>query len=289
MTDDIDRKIMDLRMNKQLSASTIATRLKLPTRSVYERFARLGLPAKIGFNLLSETPVKDALLSKMPYGEIAKKLGVSESYVQQCAKKWGIKRRVLPPLDDNKIIEMYVNQLCSVNKIVVELGYGRPRVEKRLRDLGLMRSSTETARARADRRFRENGIEYPIDRNGYPMSKVPEGHKTGRQMHNTFMFLHVLEMEKHLGRPIQKGETIHHIDFDKRNFQIDNLYLCKNQAEHAKIHNSLESVCGDFVKRGVTEFDGKRYVINEEKLQEYLASIEPSEIPDPIPRFEDSK
>jgi len=270
--DNLDSKITDLRVNKRLSASTIATRLKLSTKEVYERLARLGLPPTIGFGLLTDTPLKDALQSKMPYREIAEKLKISESFVHQYAKRHGMLRRVLPPLDDKLIIEKYVKQLWSVNKIVVELGYGRPRVEKRLRDLGVMRSMTETARARADKRFRENGIEHPIDGNGYPMTKVPEGHKTGRQMYNTFMFLHVLEMEKHLGRPIQKGETIHHIDFDKRNFQIDNLHLCEDQSAHGKIHNSLESVCSVLYKKGVIGFDGGRYIVNKEKLEEYLAS-----------------
>lgn len=49
-------------------------------------------------------------------------------------------------------------------------------------------------------------------------------------------------MEKKIGKRIIGKQPIHHIDFDKMNTNINNLYLCKNEKEHRKIHCSLENI-----------------------------------------------
>lgn len=47
---------------------------------------------------------------------------------------------------------------------------------------------------------------------------------------------HRYVMEQHLGRYLKPEEVVHHIDGNPQNNQIENLYLCKNQSEHASIH-----------------------------------------------------
>jgi hypothetical protein len=47
--------------------------------------------------------------------------------------------------------------------------------------------------------------------------------------------LHRLIAEKTIGRPLKKGEIVHHIDGDKRNNTPENLMIM-TQAEHARIH-----------------------------------------------------
>lgn len=50
-------------------------------------------------------------------------------------------------------------------------------------------------------------------------------------------------MEKHLGRKLTKTEVVHHINNNPEDNNIENLYLCKNQSEHMKIHrNGLETL-----------------------------------------------
>lgn len=47
---------------------------------------------------------------------------------------------------------------------------------------------------------------------------------------------HRVVMEKHLGRKLIGDELVHHKDRNKRNNDISNLVLCKNDAEHRQLH-----------------------------------------------------
>ena len=47
---------------------------------------------------------------------------------------------------------------------------------------------------------------------------------------------HRVVMEQMIGRPLKKGEIVHHIDGNKRNNDPSNLMLFKNQSEHCKYH-----------------------------------------------------
>lgn len=47
---------------------------------------------------------------------------------------------------------------------------------------------------------------------------------------------HRVVAEKILGRPLKKGEVVHHLDGNKRNNAPENLVVFSSQAEHAKWH-----------------------------------------------------
>ena len=51
-----------------------------------------------------------------------------------------------------------------------------------------------------------------------------------------YVFEHIVVMEKHLGRSLNKSEVIHHIDKDKGNNNITNLMLFPNNKLHLKFH-----------------------------------------------------
>ena len=59
--------------------------------------------------------------------------------------------------------------------------------------------------------------------------------------HRNGVYEHVLIMEKKIGRYLKPEEVVHHIDGNPRNNHPDNLYLCKNQSEHAKIHSEVNT------------------------------------------------
>lgn len=70
-----------------------------------------------------------------------------------------------------------------------------------------------------------------LSSSGYVLAHAP-GHKRSTRGR---VFEHILVMEKQLGRPLQPGEYVHHIDHDKTNNSPENLLLT-NHSEHAKLH-----------------------------------------------------
>lgn len=47
-------------------------------------------------------------------------------------------------------------------------------------------------------------------------------------------------MEKYIGRPLLKNEVVHHIDFNRNNNNIDNLYVFKNSTLHSAYHGYVK-------------------------------------------------
>lgn len=48
--------------------------------------------------------------------------------------------------------------------------------------------------------------------------------------------IHRVVMERKLGRPLEKGEVVHHVDLDSWNNDPDNLMLFKSQKDHIAWH-----------------------------------------------------
>jgi len=72
---------------------------------------------------------------------------------------------------------------------------------------------------------------------------------------NKYQYEHRAQIEKALGRPLEKNEPVHHIDGNKLNNNIANLYLCNNRREHRKIHMQLERLALKLVRLGMIRFN----------------------------------
>ena len=70
------------------------------------------------------------------------------------------------------------------------------------------------------------------------------------------------EKKELIGRELDTIERIHHINLDKLDNRIENLYLCKNQSSHQRLHVELQYVAGELCKRGVIRFENGHYVID---------------------------
>lgn len=53
---------------------------------------------------------------------------------------------------------------------------------------------------------------------------------------------HRVVAEKKIGRPLELGEVVHHIDGDKWNNSPENLAVLPSQAEHARLHAEKEVI-----------------------------------------------
>lgn len=72
-----------------------------------------------------------------------------------------------------------------------------------------------------------------IDRDGYIAIYMPE-HPNSNKKH--YIYEHHKIMSEFLGRPLEKGEVVHHIDRNRKNNNITNLILFSSNSEHMKTH-----------------------------------------------------
>lgn len=97
-----------------------------------------------------------------------------------------------------------------------------------------------------------NGGRY-IDHHGYVMVNVRSGRREKSGWEN-YRKEHVLVMEKQLGRPLKKNEVIHHIDGDKTNNALNNLWLT-TRTGHRRAHLSLQGVAYLLLRSGPIQFN----------------------------------
>ena len=69
--------------------------------------------------------------------------------------------------------------------------------------------------------------------NGYEIIRMPDH---PRAHPNGFVYTHVLVAEAKIGRPLNTGEIVHHIDGNQRNNTPENLMVLGSQSEHMRLH-----------------------------------------------------
>jgi len=102
-----------------------------------------------------------------------------------------------------------------------------------------------------------------IDQNGYVQVRVASDY-VGSGLYGGAVREHILVMENHIGRQIEKGEVVHHIDGDKTNNNIKNLQLM-TVAEHNACHAANDRLVMELFRSGVVGYDRKtkRYFVKE--------------------------
>ena len=80
----------------------------------------------------------------------------------------------------------------------------------------------------------------------------------------SWIYEHRMVMGNFLGRRLNRSEVIHHINMDKFDNDIKNLYLCKNYEEHMLIHAFLEDIGYKMLNEKIWfDYNCKEYVLNK--------------------------
>jgi len=194
----------------------------------------------------SWTPEEDNYIrdnfARLSDQQIADKLGRSLRSIQHRRKRLG---NVKQPLSrwtakEDQLIRETIERGEAATPLAARLGRRLCEVSSRARYLGL---SFRKAKGRKET-YR-----------GYRVS----GHKAGKRV-----FEHVEVMESSIGRRLSRHESVHHINCNKLDNSLDNLYLCKDEGEHRSIHHSLNALAETLMQRGVVTF-------NKESAQYELA------------------
>jgi hypothetical protein len=289
---EIDEKIRTLRVERNLPPSTIALALRqsvyLTTRDVRARLDAMGIAARKNVNVTSTAleEIKAGLLNGMNYRDLMMKYGVSSGVISTHAKKWGLTKPRSGPIDDETLKDKYVNQLWGVAKISKEYGWCKERIYRRLTQLGIARKSYAVKKIMMNERLGRLKLEgmTSVER-GYPVVPLPEDRRSERKLFPSgqrphgVIPVHILEMERHLGRRLNSGESVHHINGNKMDYRIENLCLCSSPSDHKLLHESLQEVGIELYRLGIIGFDtDKGYYLKKKPKEEGLVEVPEAEV-----------
>lgn len=97
------------------------------------------------------------------------------------------------------------------------------------------------------------GGEY-VASDGYKMVRVNSGTLNRKSGWNQYQKEHVYLIEKELNRKLTKNEIVHHIDGNKLNNSLNNLWLC-DHSKHRTAHQSLQEIGYLLIKNKLIHFN----------------------------------
>jgi len=103
-----------------------------------------------------------------------------------------------------------------------------------------------------------------ITNHGYVSVWVADTYTLSDKPHCGRIYEHIMVMEQHLNRALEKGEVVHHIDGNKQNNSIDNLDVM-HYTEHNRCHGrAANTLLMELYRDGIIIYDkkNKRYIKN---------------------------
>ena len=154
--------------------------------------------------------------------KMAEKYGVSKKLVMNYMNKHGIERVKRKASNTDEKVSPLLDRGLPTSQIAEALGISEVSV----------RASARRQGKRVNDLYHKGEI---ITHNGYRMVKAPEGHPNADS--KGYIREHRLVMEQKLGRYLESGEMVHHLNHDKLDNRPENLELMR-LGEHTRLHHT---------------------------------------------------
>ena len=163
-------------------------------------------------------------------------------------------KRLLP--NDEIIIDLYVNKNKSCKEICRMFGVS-PNTSNSVATI-LKRHNIEIRQDKGKNHHNWKGGRI-IKGDGYIGIWSPNHIRADNQ---GYVYEHTLVYEKEKGILPNKENVIHHIDLDKTNNDINNLYLC-NYKDHLSLHRSIEKLIKPLLEQEIICFNNGEYKLKD--------------------------
>lgn len=144
--------------------------------------------------------------------------------------------------------KVYCGRVCATKQVTADcLTCGKEVTRAQSSMLKEVYCNMACAKVGKSKRFTKMNIEMNPDRMTLEVRTKLRFHRLGKgegkSYEKTFgVHTHRIVAAEKIGRPLKKGEVVHHKDENRRNNNPDNLHVFSSQAEHARHHKEQESV-----------------------------------------------
>lgn len=192
----------------------------------------------------------EALLKTMTMEEVGRELGVSGQTIKRRVKEFGI---VYNPQEKNSFAHILTKEYLesvkdthTIDDVAKETGLGRRVIRKYIDNYGIKLVPIVL-----------RGEDSPAWKGGSFISNRKENQYRYIYVDGKHYREHILVMEQHIGRKLNKGEVVHHVDGDGLNNNLDNLVLMTKDI-HDTFHRLLGLLRIDH--RGMTKAEVLRFI-----------------------------
>jgi len=276
-----EEQFRELLADPSLNITAIAKKLDVNECTVHDWKRRFGIDyqgkyrsGSQKFLLGTEDLRKLAVDQKMTDKAIAQQLGVCSVTVLHWRQRYGIPNaytlrqrtnRQKHLLDPIELRRMYIDEKNTMAEMAEHFGCGESTVRTNLIRCGLQLSEGDIYRRRIERTRREHPQQ--MEHRGYRSLRMPDHPAADK---DGYVLEHRYVAEQAIGRALNPGEQVHHINLQKRDNRAENLAVLPTKADHARVHKYVERVavylCGltnirpEPVVFGIEVFWGGRYV-----------------------------
>lgn len=167
-----------------------------------------------------------------------------------------------PPFTEEELLDSYVNKGMSQCEIATMFKTSQRVVWRALKKAGIPSRKAAKRDQRGPKNASWKGGRFLVAKstrqrgeraefgNGYFYVLLP-GHPNANK--SGYVAEHIAVVTEAIGRPLNKGEIVHHINLNKHDNRIENLALC-NRKVHAIWHAELEELAVQFMKEGLITF-----------------------------------